>query len=703
MNITLDSQQLRIVDAPADACVIASGDAGTGKTAALDARLKRLGESYPSGDVLRLHDRDDFARLGRLWLPHGVRIVNDVEAESAFARACEPLFALDWSAFSAEQLDPEVPGLRSPARFLNSAFRLIRRLLEQDIDPDAFQRRALSGATEFYGRPPNFVDPRLLSALKRDYHDSLAVDAAELQRQYRREVNLTKILAALYRRYVVDVAASGCMTARDAVSMAVAALRADPATASIVSHPGFVLVNDADGMTGAELALLRLVFGDGLAGVTLAGRNVTAIEGVERIELTEQFRSPPVLLAARAAIVRRAAMPFANDGTQLRFFRPKTAHEEAGFIARCVREWIDAGTPPERIAVLFRSVRHVERYESALLDLDVPVATLGDVNTFADRRALDATALLWNAYDPFKHDWLLRTLSNPALGLSDASLAMLCAEPSDPQTPLFVLDNEPAPTERASRWDAKRDLRLGWNVLRGERDADLPDDARATLLRFRELRANWTLLLGRTGIEELARTVWSQGLAREGEPGSARATAQQLVLHRLLQRLRAFERESPSSTLSDVLEFARARASSDLETCEDSDAGGRVSLASIDAVRGREFDHVVVAGVRPGSFPLWYAPDNFLMSPRLGVVPRENVGEARVSRTAKFSYYVTATKAAEKYYTRERDAFAYAVARSRCSVVVTASERATRGVTAPEMFEELRAWNQTGAGAREAS
>jgi hypothetical protein len=703
MSITLDSQQLRIADAPADACVIANGEAGTGKTVALDARLKRLAESHPSANVLRLRDRDDFAHLARVWLPHGVRIVDDVEAEIAFARACEPLFALDWSAFSAEQLDPEVPGLRSPARFLNSAFRLIRRLLEQDLDPDAFQRRALAGATEFYGRPPNFVDPRLLSALKRDYHDSLAVDAAELQRQYRREVDLAKILAALYRRYVVDVVASGCMTARDAVSAALAALRADPANALTVPHPRLVLVDDADRMTNAEMALLRIIFGDGLAGVTLAGRKMPAIEGAERIELSEQFRSPPVLLAAREAIARRAAMPLANDGTQLRFFRAKTAQEEADFIALSVREWIDGGAPPERIAVLFRSVRHVERYESALLDRDVPVATLGDVNTFADRRALDATALLWNAYDPFKHDWLLRTLSNPALGLSDASLAMLCAEPSDPQTPLFVLDNEPAPTERASRWDAKRDLRLGWNVLRGERDADLPDDARATLERFRELRASWTSLLGRVGIEELARTIWSQGLAREGEPGTARAAVQQLVLHRLLQRLRAFERESATTTLVDVLEFARRRASNDLEACEDSDAGGCISLASIDAVRGREFDHVVVAGVRPGSFPLWYAPDNFLMSPRLGVVPRENVGEARVSRTAKFSYYVTATRAAEKYYSRERDAFAYAVARARRGVVVTASERATRGVTAPEMFEELRAWNQTGAGAREAS
>jgi superfamily I DNA/RNA helicase len=578
--------------------------------------------------------------------------------------------------------------LRSPARFLNSAFRLIRRLREQAVDPDEFLQRALAGATDFYGRPPNFVDPRLLSALKRDYHDSLNVDAPELQRQYRREVDLVKILGELYRRYVDSTQSSGRMTGRDAVAIATGKLRAEAARSN-VPRQRFALVDDAELLSPGELALLRALFGDGLDRVTLAGRTLPTVTNADSIELIEQFRSPPALLAAQNAALRKPVAPVAGD--ELELLRTKTVREEAVAIAQRVREWIDSGTPPQRIAVLFRSVRHVERYEDALLDRDVPVATLGDVNVFADRRALDALALLWNAYDPFRHEWLLRTLSNPALGLSDASLAVLCAEPANPQTPLFTFDAEAAPTERASRWDPKRDLRLGWNVVRGDRDADLPEETLATLRRFREMRRAWTKLIGNAGIDEFARTIWRAALAREGRAGSARDAAQQLVLRRLLDRLHALERESAAATLFDLLDFARLRAASDLESCEDSDPNGCVSVASIDAVRGREFDRVVVAGVRPGSFPLWYAPDNFLMSPRLGVVPRENVGDARAARTAKFSYYVTANKAAEKYYRREREAFAYALGRARERVLVTASGSPTRGITAPELLEELRA------------
>src|SRR6185437_16994401 len=104
-----------------------------------------------------------------------------------------------------------------------------------------------------------------------------------------------------------------------------------------------------------------------------------------------------------------------------------------------------------------------------------------------------------------------------------------------------------------------------------------------------------------------------------------------------------------------------------------------------------EFDYVAVAGAGAGTFPRWYVPEGFLFSPRLGMVPKENVGECRASRTAKFTYYIARTKANEGYNARERRAFVYALRRARIGAVVTAAGRVTRGITAPEFLEELRA------------
>jgi hypothetical protein len=72
------------------------------------------------------------------------------------------------------------------------------------------------------------------------------------------------------------------------------------------------------------------------------------------------------------------------------------------------------------------------------------------------------------------------------------------------------------------------------------------------------------------------------------------------------------------------------------------------------------------------------------------MIPKENVGDARASRTAKFSYYMFRTKAQQHYYRRERRAFEYALRRARESVFITASGSPTRGITAPEFLQELR-------------
>ena len=127
------------------------------------------------------------------------------------------------------------------------------------------------------------------------------------------------------------------------------------------------------------------------------------------------------------------------------------------------------------------------------------------------------------------------------------------------------------------------------------------------------------------------------------------------------------------------------------EAWECTEHPGAVRMISIEAARGREFDHVILPNVRAGAFPRWYAPDAFLYSPSLGMIAKENVGEARAARTAKFTYYMFRTKAREAYNRGERRAFVYAMRRARRSVLVTASERATRGISAPEFLAELQA------------
>ena len=676
-------------------------------TSVSETALSALRElvQHPNARVLELH------ALALESLPPSEEI-DDVRAAMLFAQAAQPLLTLEWREIMEAEVDPEVPGLRAPERFLDAAFRLFCKLRDARIPPEQFLESALRGAMQFYAKPPNFAHPDLLYYTKDSHRDSLHADGAELQRQYKREIDLAKILAKLYRSYLEHPVRQGCLTPRDIIAQAADVLQHDATAArSIRDRYPSLFVDEAQELTIGELQLLQSVYGENLDGVTLAGDHdsatstfrgarpdrVFAVAG-ERITLEEQHRSPfAVDAACRHLLGGSGPSPVSTDSRiGLTLFRASTRRAEAQFIAEHVVDLLSSGVAHDDIAILFRSVRDVRPYRDALLDRNVRVQVTGDLNLFSEPETLDALAILWAVHDPFRHDYLLRVLSAPAMALSDATLYALCSEPPDAQTALFQ-DLPDANGARAGRWDPKRDLRLAWNVLRGDQDERLSPLARERILQLRTNLARWREMLARLELPDFARLVWSEGLACADTPGTARAAYQQQSLRRLHKRISRFAQTHPAASLAEFLEYAQARMESDFETWELSERAGAVRILSIDAARGREFDHVVIPRARAGSFPRWYAPDAFLYSPSLGMIAKENVGDARAARTAKFTYYMFRTKAREAYNKEERRAFVYAMRRARSSVLVTASERATRGITAPEFLAELQAARLPGA------
>lgn len=665
----LDTAQQRAVDASLEDALAIVGGPATGRTTALLARLDRARASGVQRPLVAVDERASsvlHALASALLADAGtpVRIVDDVEGGMLFAEAAAPLLAMESDLIELD-IDPEVPGLRSPERFLRAAYRLERRLVEALFTPDAFLERALAGATEFYAKPPNFALPDLIAATKSEHRASLAVSPEELQRQYRREIDLAKLLAQLFRAHAALLERRACATGRDAVAAAVSLMERDAAFAQRArARHDAAFLDDAGELTRGELALLASLFGKHFRTVTLVSSVAGEIAPV--VELRHCFRPRP----------------------KVQISRPQTHREEAREVAAHVADLIAAGARPESIAVLVRSVSTPEIYESALLARGIPVQIGGDYNVFADRRALDALALLWNVHDPYRHDWLLRTLEGDALALSDASLAVLCGEPAEKQTVLFEEDAPPSPSVAPAR-DPDRDVRLARNVLRGDADASLSPLARGRVTAFRATRERWESAAATLPFDAFVRLVWSEGLARDGAPGSARALAQQRVLAMLLERLERFRVAHPDATLGAVLEDAERRAESSLETCEAPEGDG-VRLLSVPCARGMSFEHVAIANVRPGSFPRWYAPDAFLFSPKLGMIPKDNAGDATTARTAKFTYYAHKAKPGAKYNERERRLWNDALSRARTSLLVTAFGRPTRGRTAPEFLEELR-------------
>lgn len=707
-SFALVRRALRLARADGGRTVVlaAPSDAGVRR---LRARIAAESATYANLEIRSFGDVA-FELLAQARAPDAppLRAIDDVAASRQFEEIGAALFALDWTEFVSDEIDPEITGLRAPERFSAAAFRLIRKLRGSLVSPEEFRLLGLQGATKFYGQPPNFASPDVLLETQPKYRDSLRADAAELARQHAREVDLVKILARLYASYRDAIVASGTLTPIDAVYEATMLLRARPALAARARATyAACLVDDAQDLATAQGGLIEAIFGTAFDNVTLAGDAAQSTRGFatgargaelfKRAAVSIELPPGAAMEPAIARAARLAADPQAHDAglpagatrAAVQLYRATTQRDETHFVASEVARAIAAGCAPERIAVIVRGLPCAHGFIDALLARDIPVDVGGAASLYEYPAVADALAALWAAIDPFRHDWLLRNLEAPWLRLSDASIATLCGDAAEPQPLLFALPDDDVDEARTGRWDRRRDLRLGRNVTRGDVDLDLPDEARARLGTFRAARERWAAAARSCGLATHARLILAETALATAAP-AARGRFETLLIARLLDEIDRFAAADPLATLEAFLLTAEhtARAEADLLAIDVRDERA-VRVLDVEAAKGETFDIAFVVDARAGAWPRYYVPDAFLFVPGRGMIPKDNVGDTQAARTAKFTYLWAQLKFRDKYNAEERRAFYVAATRARARLYVSASGRPTRGVAAPELLAEL--------------
>ena len=159
----------RALALPAEHGLLAfTGPPTSGKTEALVRRFAALAATDPAlaGAAIVTAARDDGARAlaARMTAATGIAVrggtldalalellrahpletglaldlelVDPLDAEEIFERAAAPLFSPEWSDWLGADVDPEIAGLRTPARFAGAALRLIRKLRDSGIDDE---------------------------------------------------------------------------------------------------------------------------------------------------------------------------------------------------------------------------------------------------------------------------------------------------------------------------------------------------------------------------------------------------------------------------------------------------------------------------------------------------------------------------------------------------------------------------------------
>ncbi|MEK7510620.1 MAG: UvrD-helicase domain-containing protein [Patescibacteria group bacterium] len=155
------------------------------------------------------------------------------------------------------------------------------------------------------------------------------------------------------------------------------------------------------------------------------------------IVLAHNYRSTRTIVEAANQIIEKnhnrkekISVTDNPDGDPIRMYVADTAEEEARYVARQARSEIARGTPASEIAVLYRTNFQSRAIEEAFLHAGVPYKLLG--TRFLDRKEIkDVLAWIKLSLEPTREADRMRAVQSPPRGIGKVTLGKLVAGKRD--------------------------------------------------------------------------------------------------------------------------------------------------------------------------------------------------------------------------------------------------------------------------------
>ncbi len=569
--------------------LLVTGDAGSGRTEALALRLEALAAAGTGPERVLVLTRSRAARAlirerAELLVerPHEqLRIHTHEEAAEVLLReysteaGLDPFFTTvgpaERLAILLDRLD-ELPLRRheirgNPAGLLARLLRRIDLLKAEAVAPSALREWAVAAEREASGagereraeREIEFAD--LYARHDRILREAGSLDGGdlvlELGKLLANRADVAEQLSERFADLLVDEFEDAGVSHRAVIE-------------AIGSHGNLVCAGDAAQAT-------RRFRGAGAAAID-AFR--AAHPGLAEIDLGGSLRAPGVT----------------------RFWRCENDRAQAQATAREIEHLLAAGEiRPERICVIAGSGWRESRLVAAALEeRSVPFRYAGDAAFFGRAEVRDVLAWLRMLADPNDAAAVVRTLTRPPAGLRSVDLAKV--------------------TTIARR----RKLDMISALEAALESPQLPPEARDRIQSFLRLHGAASNALEQMRADVFVRRLIERvGLRRQRLFAASPETAERLVnLSRLAELAADWSRREPRGSVRDFVRHLNAVAEAGELGGDDTDPpiAGAVVVAEPEQVKGLEFDHVYLLGLRGGAIEAraWedtWIPDRLIAEP----------------------------------------------------------------------------------------
>ncbi len=355
------------------------------------------------------------------------------------------------------------------------------------------------------------------------------------------------------------------------------------------------------------------------------------------VKLERNYRSSANILDAAARVIaanrdRHKKRLWTEDepGEAVVLERYDNEHEEAEQVAREIHQARQQGQKLSEFAIFYRMNAQSRALEEAFRLYGLPYLVVGSTRFFDRREIKDMMAYLRLLHNPKSDMDLLRVINVPARGIGKLTQERLLQAAAQADRPVF-------------------------EILRAEHLGKLRSAESKKVLAFRTLIDELRARIGALDVDEVValavdRSGYLDWLHNDGDPA---AEARQENLRELITAASDFSGMSGDASMGGFLEHVALVTAVDLD-----EAGSdRVSMMTLHAAKGLEFDCVFMVGLEEGLLPHYRVLQPDQEDPRYG--ERKVSSYAGVEEERRICY-VGITRARKKLclsYVRSRTLF----------------------------------------------
>ena len=305
--------------------------------------------------------------------------------------------------------------------------------------------------------------------------------------------------------------------------------------------------------------------------------------GAKVMKLEQNYRSTPDILGAASGLIDANSQRLGktlwterSGGDKVRVIGVWDGPEEARRIGEEAERLEREGASLATVAILVRAQFQTREFEDRFIAIGLPYKIVGGFRFYERAEIRDALAYLRIIAQPSDDLAFERIYNTPKRGLGDKTLEKMHRHARARGVPLSLAAVEIADTD------------------------ELPARARNTVISLMRDIARWRDLAKQTTPAELARTVLDESgytAALQAEKSAESAGR----LENLAELARAMEEYE---TLGDFLEHVSLVMDN-----EANDGAEKLTIMTIHAAKGLEFDHVFLPGWEEGVFPSQRAMD----------------------------------------------------------------------------------------------